>query len=120
MSKFFTPVKFPELEEIEEKKNMTNEFPVDPQLFIIEFSRVLRAIESGSSELTNKAIDLKKAPVYSALKFFELSPSRNSLQNFLNTVEQDINLKTRREMYNILKTGHKKLEEYLKESGLDK
>jgi len=120
-SKFFVPIEFPELEKAKEEKKMTEDkFPVDVQTFIAEFARVLRAVESGTSELINKAIDLKKAPVYSALKFFELDPSKNSLRNFLDTVEQDINLKARREMFNILNNGHTKLEEYLKGSGLEK
>lgn len=122
MSKFFEPIEFPELNEapVVEKTPVSDVFPGDAQVYISEFGRVFRAIQSGNSDLVKGVIDLKNAPLFSAMKIFEGNPSGPNMRNFLNTVEQDVGHRVRNELITIMVGREPKLEEFLTKNGINR
>lgn len=118
MSKYFTPVEFPELEkEVLITPVLEDKFPVDVTPFIVVFQRLLKAIESGESGICG-SISLNKSPVHLALTRFSYFPCKITLINFLNILQQEVNMRAKQEAINTLKNGNKILEEYLKNIGV--
>jgi len=118
MSKYFTPVEFPELEkEVLITPILEDKFPVEVTPYIVIFQRLLKAIESGESGICG-SISLNKSPIHLTLTRFGYFPCKFTLINFLNTLQQEVNTRARQEAINILKNGNKVLENYLKEIGV--
>lgn len=118
MSKYFTPVDFPELEkEILITPVVEDKFPVEVTPFIVVFQRLLKAIESGESGICG-SISLDKSPIHLALAKFNYFPCKLTLINFLNILQQEVNTRARQEAINTLKNGDKVLEKYLKDIGV--
>lgn len=119
MSRFFTPVEF-ETSEIkkDEIKEISNEFPVSISDFVVEFNRIIRAIESGTSGIVKGGIQLKGAPVLAALDEFSRSATATSFQKFLDLTKQDISARARTEfLWVVRKNANKKLKKFLDEKG---
>lgn len=118
MSKYFTPVDFPELEKaVSITPVLEDKFPVEVTPFIVVFQRLLKAIESGESGICG-SVSLNKSPIHLALARFSYFPCKLTLINFLNTLQQEVNTRARQEAINTLKNGNPILEKYLTDIGV--
>lgn len=113
MSKYFQGVEFPELikEKVPEQK-VPDDFPDDFQKYLPDFRRLLEAVEGGQSTISKMPIDLSRSPVRPALGRLAYAPSPVTLRIFLDIVEQEINLRARRELLSIL-NQNKKIKEWI-------
>ena len=108
MSKYFEGVDFPELrKEKASAEPVPDAFPDDFEKYLVEFRRMLQAIEEGQSAITRGAINLTKAPVKAALERLAKAPGAATLRMFLDMSQQDINLRARREFLIILNQNKK-------------
>lgn len=110
MNKFFSEVDFSELEEKPQKTKVNKDDPlsgVETTVLMTDIRKMISAIENGQSHLVKGALDLNKTPVKTAVQKLEDFPSTESLMNFLNTAQQDVNRRFRQEVELILKQNNK-------------
>lgn len=118
MSRFFIPIEFEKPKVEEKKEELPDKFPVDITNFIVEFNRVISAVEQGDSGIVKGTIRLKGAPIIVALERFSQEPTADSFRNFLNLAAQDINYRARTEFLEIVrKNASGKLKKFLVEKG---
>ena len=113
---YYEGIEFPELEEKPEAKP-TNEGDrlekVDFSTAMTDIRRMMRAIESGQSDLRRGSLLLDKAPMKTAAAHLENMPSEDNLRNFLDLCEQDINSRFRLEAEKIFKGADKRLKKFI-------
>lgn len=118
MSRFFTPVEFEKKEIKKEPEPTSDQFPVDTTNFVVEFNRMIRAIETGTSGIRKGGIQLKGAPVLTALDEFSKNSNVESFQKFLDLAKQDISARARTEfLWIVRKNADKKLKKFLDKKG---
>lgn len=118
MSRFFEPVEFEEPKEEKKPEPVVDEFPVDVSNFVIEFNRIIQAVQSGTSGIVKGGIQLKGAPMLIALERFAKTPTALTFRVFLDLAKQDINNRARMEFLNVVsKNADKKLKEFLSKKG---
>lgn len=121
MGKYFDDVKFPELDQpaVEEKKEVDDDLSkLDLIKPLTEIRRMIVAIESGESQIVPGARRLGSSPLVARLQSFEQQPTLTGLKRVLETAEQDVNRRFRKEVVKVFKV-YKQIADLMEENNIE-